>query len=365
MKRKVSLFLTFILMLTTIFSVNVFASSYPSISSSKYIEFKAQQNINVYKDTSCKTRGTSSPSKEYNASISNGDTCYIYEIEKNYIQVNYPTSSGRRTGYIKRNALFDTTAPVNYISSSKAKVTIHKSSSGSCVAKGDKVWEVDTKKEFSGYKAVIYEAKSGKRAYKLGYVTNNDLEKIKKESESTKTNNTSSNDKVTTSYTTKISDSTYTKTITVPATSLEDWCEKISYAERSMTALGTIVPHITEGDWWRGNIIVGRQILSTKRVKVRIPDGRQGPNLNSYKEIYVELPYKIKYTLHKHNYENKITEEYFGKFLVGLVNQEIVHTQTCECGLSKSAVWQIPDMVVDKVTAGETYKVESYISAGK
>lgn len=178
MKRKVSLFLTFILMLSTIFSVNVFAASYPSISSSKYIEFKAQQNINVYKDTGCKTRGTSSPSKKYNASISSGDTCYIYKIEKNYIQVNYPTSSGRRTGYIKRNALFDKTAPVNYISSSKAKVTIHKSSSGSCVAKGDKVWEVDTKKEFSGYKAVIYEAKSGKRAYKLGYVTNNDLEKL-------------------------------------------------------------------------------------------------------------------------------------------------------------------------------------------
>ncbi|MBO5059852.1 MAG: hypothetical protein J6C82_02950 [Clostridia bacterium] len=193
MKRKISLILTFILMLSTIFSVNVFAASYPSISSSKYIEFKAQQNINVYKDTNCKTRGTSSPSKKYNASISSGDTCYIYKIEKNYIQVNYPTSSGRRTGYIKRNALFDKTAPINYISSSKAKVTIHKSSSGSCVAKGDKVWEVDTKKEFSGYKAVIYEAKSGKRAYKLGYVTESDLNKIKG-NKSTQKTNTSKND---------------------------------------------------------------------------------------------------------------------------------------------------------------------------
>lgn len=208
MKRKISLFLTFILMLSTIFSVNVFAASYPSISSGKYIEFKAQQNINVYKDTSCKTRGTSSPSKKYNASISSGDTCYIYKIEKNYIQVNYPTSSGRRTGYIKRNALFDKTAPVNYISSSKAKVTIHKSSSGSCVAKGDKVWEVDTKKEFSGYKAVIYEAKSGKRAYKLGYVTNSDFEKIKNNS-STKEKSSSSKTVVQSSKVTYMKNDTF------------------------------------------------------------------------------------------------------------------------------------------------------------
>jgi hypothetical protein len=178
MKRIISLLLVLILTFSTIFSINVFAVSYPSISSSKYVEFKAQQNIDVYKDTACKTRGTSSPSKKYNASISSGDVCYIYKIEKNYIQVNYPTSSGRRTGYIKRNALFDKTAPIDYTSSSNAKVNIYKSSSGSYVAKGDKVWVVDTKKEYSGYQAVIYEAKSGKRAYKLGYVKTNDLEKI-------------------------------------------------------------------------------------------------------------------------------------------------------------------------------------------
>ncbi len=182
MKKFLSTLLVLVMMLSTLFSVNIFAASYPSISSGKYIEFKAQQNINVYKDTACKTRGTSSPSKKYNASISSGDTCYIYKIEKNYIQVNYPTSSGRGTGYIKRTSLFDKTAPVNYIASSKAKVTVHKSSSGSCIAKGDKVWVVDTKKEFSGYEAVIYEAESGKRAYKMGYIKSDDFKKIKNSS---------------------------------------------------------------------------------------------------------------------------------------------------------------------------------------
>lgn len=179
MKQKLSIVLAFVLMLSTLFSVNVFAASYPSITSSKYIEFKAQQNINVYKDTACKIRGTSSPSKKYNASISSGDTCYIYKIEKNYIQVNYPTSSGRRTGYIKRNSLFDKTTPAEYISSAKSKVSVYKSSNGSCITKGDKVWVVDSKKEYSGYKAVIYEAKSGKRAYKMGYIKSDDFKKIK------------------------------------------------------------------------------------------------------------------------------------------------------------------------------------------
>ncbi len=181
MKRILSLFLTLVLLLSMAFSINVSAASvnYPSISSKKYIEFKAQNDINVYKDTACKTRGTSSPAKKYNASISKGDICYIYKLTDSYLQINYPTSSGRRTGYIKRSALFDKTAPVSYISSSKAKVNVYKTTSGSYVAKGDKVWHVDPKKGYSDYKAVIYEAKSGNRAYKMGYVKESDLDKIK------------------------------------------------------------------------------------------------------------------------------------------------------------------------------------------
>lgn len=190
MKRKLSLLLALVLMLSAIFSVNVFAAtSYPSISSSKYIEFKAQNSINVYKDTSCKTRGTSSPSKAYNASIATGDVCYIYKITSSYIQVNYPTSSGRRTGYIKRGDLFTKTAPEEYISSAKASATIYKANGNSYIEKGDKVWRVNPKKGYNGYYAVIYEAKSGNRAYKMGYITSNDFEKIKSE------NNKSSNAK--------------------------------------------------------------------------------------------------------------------------------------------------------------------------
>lgn len=178
MKRTLSVILAIVLMLPTIFCVTASAASYPSISSSKYIEFEAQQNINVYKDKTCKTRGTSSPAEAYNASIAKGDVCYIYEIAASYIKLNYPTTSGRKTGFIKRGDLFDKTAPEEYVSSAKASVTVYKARGTSSIAKGDKVWRVGTKNDYKGYYAVIYEAKSGKRAYKLGWITEADYRKV-------------------------------------------------------------------------------------------------------------------------------------------------------------------------------------------
>ena len=56
------------------------ATSWPSLSSSKYLEFKATEQISVYRNTSCTTRGTSSPAKSYNAYISKNDVCKIIQI---------------------------------------------------------------------------------------------------------------------------------------------------------------------------------------------------------------------------------------------------------------------------------------------
>jgi len=180
MKRTLSVILAIVLMLPTIFCVSASAASYPKdISSSRYIEFKAQQKINVYKDKTCKTRGTATPSKKYDAYISKNDVCYIYEIAASYIKVNYPASGERRTGFIKRSDLFDKTAPEEYISSAKDSVTVYKAEGSSSIAKGDEVWRVDPKNGYTGYRAVIYEAKSGKRAYKMGYITLDDLDKVK------------------------------------------------------------------------------------------------------------------------------------------------------------------------------------------
>lgn len=231
MKKKISVLMALVLMMSIIFGVNVSAAvSYPAISSSAYIEFKAQQNINVYKDTACKIRGTSSPLKAYNASVATGDVCYIYKITSSYIQINYPTASGRRIGYIKRADLFDKTVPEEYISSAKASVTVYKAEGSSSIAKGDKVWRVDPKMGYSGYRAVIYEAKSGKRAYKMGYITLADLEKIKQVNTKSVSNNSSSENTNTSSQSSSLM---YAKYSGVDYTKLTDNSKRIAALDKA------------------------------------------------------------------------------------------------------------------------------------
>jgi len=145
------------------------ATSWPSLGSSKYCEFTASKQIYVYRNASCTTRGTSSPAKSYNAYIDKNDVCRILEITSSYIKLQYPTSSGYKTGYVKRSAVLGVSSPSTVVTS-KGKVTTYKTSGGSSygyVAKGDKVYVCGTS---GNYTAVIYQAKSGNRAYKLGYV---------------------------------------------------------------------------------------------------------------------------------------------------------------------------------------------------
>ena len=184
MKKTIALILS---ILTIISIVSVFpisanaATSWPTLSSGSYCEFTAANTIPVYRNSSCSTRGTASPAKSYNASISAGDVCKIYGITSSYIYVAYPTSSGQRVGYIKRSALFNVSSPSELVTSN-AKVTTYKyagSGSYGYVAVHDKVYAVGTS---GNYTRVIYQAKSGSRAYKLGYVTtsnyNNSIKKI-------------------------------------------------------------------------------------------------------------------------------------------------------------------------------------------
>ena len=145
------------------------AVSWPSLSSSAYCEFTAAKQINVYRDSGLGTRGTSSPAKSYNAYISKGDVCKIYKITSSYIQVSYPTSSGNRTGYIKRSDVFGVSAPGRSYKAS-AKQTTYVTAGGASygyIASGDTVYECGSS---SGYTCVIYTAKSGSRAYKMGWI---------------------------------------------------------------------------------------------------------------------------------------------------------------------------------------------------
>lgn len=146
------------------------ASSWPTLSSSKYCEFKATSQISVYRNSACTTRGTSSPAKSYNAYISKNDVCKILKITSSYIQLQYPTSSGYKTGYIKRNALFSVSAPSTVVTS-QGRANVYAGpgyTSYGTIVKGDKVYVCGTS---GSYTRVIYEAKSGSRAWKMGYVS--------------------------------------------------------------------------------------------------------------------------------------------------------------------------------------------------
>ena len=149
------------------------ATSFPSLSESSYCETVAPKKINVYKDSGLKTRGTCSPSKAYNSYIDKGDTLYLFQITSSFIKVSFPTSSGRRVGFISRSELISVSTP-SCLSKANGKATTYVSPGGSSYGyfeSGDQVYAVGTS---GAYTAVIYTAKSGKRSFKLGWAKTND-----------------------------------------------------------------------------------------------------------------------------------------------------------------------------------------------
>ena len=168
MKRNISIILTLILILSTVLGVTVSAESYPSLSSSAYCEFTAAKNMNVYTDSNFNSRGTSSPYKKYSASVSKNDVCYIYKITSNYVQLSYPTSSGRRIGFVRTKDLLGSNTNPSGSFTAKEKVNTLKYKNGSVSGYyeyGDKVYTISG----TNYNT-IYQARSGKREYKLAYV---------------------------------------------------------------------------------------------------------------------------------------------------------------------------------------------------
>lgn len=156
------------------------ATAFPSLSESTYCETVAPKKINVYKDKSLKTRGTCSPSKAYNSYIDKGDTLYLYEITSSYIKLSFPTSNGRRTGYIARGDLISVSSP-SRVSKATGKATTYVSPGGNSYGyfeSGDQIYAVGTS---GSYTATVYTAKSGNRGYKLGWVKTDDYNRYCKE----------------------------------------------------------------------------------------------------------------------------------------------------------------------------------------
>lgn len=366
-KRIFTLLLAFVLCMASIPFASITASaasfSWPSLSESSYCEFKATKTIYVYRNTSG-TRGTSSPAKSYNAYIESGDVCKILSINSTHALVKYPVGNSYRTGYIKTSSLFTVSAPTACVTS-KGKATTYVSPGGSTYGyteSGDKVYICGTS---GNYTLILYSAKSGSRLYKLGYVTNSDLQsKISSSASNTTSsnaNNKTSNTSNKTSSSTNTSN-TWTKTITITATTLEEWSAEVKQKELGLTGFGKVVCNATSIWVEKGAVIVDRQVLSYKRVKVVVPP-TYGPSTGSGKTVYINLPYEIKYTVHEHEYGAKSNSQYWGNFMVGLVNLQIVHTQSCSCGKSYTSTWSMPELSFEKVNVGSTYTISTRIKA--
>ena len=185
MNKSISLFLVLATMVSccaVFFTVPVSAAaiSFPTISPTCYIETKAEVSMPVYQNEKMTVRGTSSPSKRYNAVIDQWDTVRIIKICGNSaVLVEYPTSSGWRRGYCAFSSFFNYKPSKTFTATTGATVyAAPYGSSYGTIVKGDVVYRAG---ESNGHILVIYQAKSGNRGYKLGYITNNSYEKIKKQ----------------------------------------------------------------------------------------------------------------------------------------------------------------------------------------
>lgn len=151
---------------------------------------------------------------------------------------------------------------------------------------------------------------------------------------------------------------TKTEIITIQANSLQDWKLKINAAEDALIPLGNYIVFNANGEQeYRGYMIVGKEVLEYQKIEVEMITA---PSLGNQETetIYIHVPSKIKYTLHKHELENKFTASAIGRFLTGLVNMQIVATQTCNCGYTSQIEWEIPDITStheNKVTCNEYY----------
>lgn len=133
-----------------------------------------------------------------------------------------------------------------------------------------------------------------------------------------------------------------TKIVSINANSLDDWKEKVEYEERCLMGISTTAYNSDGSYRYNGYIITDREVLGYTEIEVKVPYV-QGIGLESeYKTVKIQIPSEIKYTLHKHKVENKMDDSFWGSLMAGLVEQNLVWTQSCECGYKNQLTWVIP-----------------------
>lgn len=179
-RNRVCALLMAAILIISILPANAFAAApWPTLSASRYCEMISPGQIPVYRYPSLTTRGTASPARSYNSYVSKNDKIYIYEITDDYTKLSLPTSSGRKIGYVKTSTLLGVSTPTEVVTS-RAKITTYQYASTSTpygfIAANDTVYKLGTTK--SGYVLVLYNAASGSRAYKAGFITKADYERM-------------------------------------------------------------------------------------------------------------------------------------------------------------------------------------------
>lgn len=175
--EKTRFLIIFIIGFIMLFIQQVWAdAAVPSLSDSVCIRtypLSTGNNTYVYTTSSLTTRGTTSPKRAYNAVIYASDEIYIYSMDSKSAYISYPTSSGRKYGYIQTNAVTTN----NYSQdarTSNAKITTYKRAGGSVygnIAKGDTVYAVA---QSGNYTQVIYPVGSN---YKMGWIATSSYER--------------------------------------------------------------------------------------------------------------------------------------------------------------------------------------------
>lgn len=145
------------------------------------------------------------------------------------------------------------------------------------------------------------------------------------------------------------------KTVCLSFKTFDEWTRQIRKKEMELVFGGTLGVNTDGSTYYTGNIIVKRQICSYKKVAIKISFNTPG----YYKTIYLNLPDKVKYTLHRHNLKNDCKSDSVGRIIVGIMEQQVVWTQKCSCGYQNVIKWDIPIQESEKLKDGETYNVQT------
>ena len=139
---------------------------------------------------------------------------------------------------------------------------------------------------------------------------------------------------------------TETRIVEVKGDDYETYLKNLERADRDALPIvsSPIIINANGQSEYRGYMIVDKKVIAYKTITVQVPSGQMvgiGEEMPTVAKEY-EVPWKIEYTLHKHEMENKLTSSALGRLMSGVVGLQWVHTQSCACGYESVITWDMP-----------------------